>query len=63
MEGRDPSERRLPNLPIPRPGHADEIAATIAFLCSDGSGYTTGSTFLVDGGMALIAPAHGNVEG
>ncbi|HWH13143.1 MAG TPA: SDR family oxidoreductase [Miltoncostaeaceae bacterium] len=63
MHDRDPSERPLPNLPLRRPGHAREIAATIAFLCSPGAGYATGSSFLVDGGMALIAAVHGNQGG
>jgi len=31
---------------------ADEIAATIVFLVSPASGFTTGSAYAVDGGLA-----------
>ena len=37
-------------VPLKRPGTAEEVAATIAFLASPGGGYVTGSTVLVDGG-------------
>nr|WP_253945312.1 SDR family NAD(P)-dependent oxidoreductase [Nocardioides sp. zg-DK7169] len=40
----------LSHLPIPRRGTADEVAAMVAFLASDVSGYTTGADFVVDGG-------------
>ncbi len=33
-----------------RPGLAEEVAATIAFLATPAAGYITGSTVLVDGG-------------
>jgi NAD(P)-dependent dehydrogenase (short-subunit alcohol dehydrogenase family) len=34
-----------------RYGKAEEIAATIAFLLSDGAGYITGQNIKVDGGL------------
>ena len=37
-------------VPMKRAGLADEVAATIAFLASDGGGYITGTTVVVDGG-------------
>ncbi|MCP4385088.1 MAG: SDR family oxidoreductase, partial [Hyphomicrobiales bacterium] len=37
--------------PIKRLGSVDEIAATIAFLLSDGAGYITGQNIRVDGGI------------
>jgi 3alpha(or 20beta)-hydroxysteroid dehydrogenase len=41
----------MPNAPLGRMGSSDEIAATVVFLVSDESSYTTGSTFVVDGGL------------
>jgi NAD(P)-dependent dehydrogenase (short-subunit alcohol dehydrogenase family) len=38
-------------IPLGRYGRADEIAATIAFLASDGAGYITGQNIRVDGGI------------
>jgi NAD(P)-dependent dehydrogenase (short-subunit alcohol dehydrogenase family) len=34
-----------------RYGRAEEIAATIAFLASEGAGYITGQNIRVDGGL------------
>lgn len=42
--------RDLSHLPLPRRGTAEEVAATVAFLASDASSYTTGADFVVDGG-------------
>jgi 3-oxoacyl-[acyl-carrier protein] reductase len=44
--------------PIGRPGTPDEVAAAIAFLCSDEAGYVTGESIVVDGGN-LIQEPHG----
>ncbi|MGI9412907.1 MAG: SDR family oxidoreductase [Hyphomicrobiales bacterium] len=38
-------------IPMGRYGKNDEIAATIAFLASDGGGYITGQNIRVDGGI------------
>lgn len=51
----DPHTLERPAIPLGRPGHAREIAATIAFLASDGASYATGQSFVVDGGMLLMA--------
>lgn len=40
-------------VPIRRPAEADEIAAVIEFLCSDGSSYMVGSILRADGGYCL----------
>jgi NAD(P)-dependent dehydrogenase (short-subunit alcohol dehydrogenase family) len=34
-----------------RYGHENEIAATVAFLASEGGGYITGQNIRVDGGI------------
>lgn len=44
------AERRE-SVPMGRYGKAEEIAATIAFLLSDGAGYITGQNIKVDGGL------------
>ncbi len=38
-------------IPMERYGNSEEIAATIAFLASDGGGYITGQNIRVDGGI------------
>lgn len=43
-------ERRV-GVPMQRYGTSDEIAATIAFLASDGAAYITGQSLRVDGGL------------
>lgn len=44
--------------PVGRPGTPEEVAALIAFLCSDEAGYVTGQSLVVDGGN-LIQEPHG----
>ena len=44
-------ETMLSTVPLGRTGRADEVAAAIAFLCSDEAGYITGQTLRVNGGM------------
>ncbi len=43
-------ERRA-SVPMGRYGRAEEIAATVAFLVSQGAGYITGQNIKVDGGL------------
>ena len=57
----DPEQvaRRNVHIPMGRFGHADEVAATVAYLASDDAGYVTGSAFPLDGGItaAYTIPA------
>ena len=40
------------NTPMQRLGTAAEVAATVAFLCSEGAGFISGTVIPLDGGMA-----------
>jgi NAD(P)-dependent dehydrogenase (short-subunit alcohol dehydrogenase family) len=45
------TDERRDSVPMGRYGTAEEIAATVAFLLSDGAGYITGQNIRVDGGL------------
>ena len=45
------TEARRDSVPMRRYGTSAEIAATVAFLASDGAGYITGQNLRVDGGL------------
>jgi NAD(P)-dependent dehydrogenase (short-subunit alcohol dehydrogenase family) len=51
----DPRQLERPGIAVGRPGDAREIAAAIAFLAGPGARYVTGHSFVVDGGMLLMA--------
>jgi citronellol/citronellal dehydrogenase len=48
--GAEVAEGFATQVPMRRAGTPEEVAATIAFLATDGGGYITGTTVTVDGG-------------
>lgn len=50
----DPTRQSRPGIPLGRPGHAKEVAAAVAFLVTPAAGYITGTSLIVDGGMAQM---------
>ena len=51
----DPRTLPRPGVPLGRPGHAREVAAAVVWLASPAASYVTGASFVVDGGLLLMA--------
>ncbi len=46
-------EMLLKQVALGRPGTPEDVSRVVAFLCSDASGYITGQTIVVDGGVVM----------
>jgi 3alpha(or 20beta)-hydroxysteroid dehydrogenase len=55
--GADHYQRFMESIPLARVGEAKDVTSTVVFLASDESRYSTGSEFVVDGGI-LSGPGY-----
>ncbi|MFF0490924.1 glucose 1-dehydrogenase [Nocardia sp. NPDC004068] len=57
---RTPMTENIPDdlvtIPLGRPAEPEEVATFVLFLASDESAYSTGSEFIVDGGLVTAVP-------
>ena len=51
----DPRSIGRPAIPAGRPGDAREVASLVVWVCSEDAAYVTGSSYVVDGGLLLMA--------
>jgi NAD(P)-dependent dehydrogenase (short-subunit alcohol dehydrogenase family) len=58
MTGQEDEEPERIDVPLGRAGDAREVGALVAWLCSDRASYVTGASYVVDGGLTLIAAQH-----
>ena len=63
QEDVDPETEDRPGIPMGRPGHSKEIAAAVVYLASPEASYTTGASFIIDGGLMLMAAMANQLAG
>jgi NAD(P)-dependent dehydrogenase (short-subunit alcohol dehydrogenase family) len=55
MEDVDVEQESRDTIPLGRPGNAREVASLVSWLASPGAAYATGHSFVIDGGLLLMA--------
>ena len=55
MTGQEDTEPNAITVPLGRAGRAREVGELIAWLASERAAYVTGSSYVIDGGLSLIA--------
>lgn len=58
MTGQEDEEPSPANVPLGRAGDGREVAAAIVWLASPQASYVTGASYVIDGGLMLIAAEH-----
>ena len=58
MTGQEDEEPQAIDVPLGRAGDAREVGALVAWLCSEQASYVTGASYVVDGGLTLVAAEH-----
>lgn len=58
MTGQEDERPSPVDVPLGRAGDAREVGALIAWLASDSASYITGTSYVIDGGLTLIAAEH-----
>jgi len=56
-------KRLIDHTPVRRIGTVDDVAECVAWIASDGAGFLTGQTIVLDGGLTIVSPLSRLEEG